>query len=89
MNKARSHRFLDSYTDYLKLKIQNRKWLGLSVIAFVLVVTGVVAQAQQPNRVPRIGYLSSDSPSTIAERIEAFRQGLRGAWVRGGEKHCH
>ena len=51
--------------------------VALSLIAFVLVVTGAVAQAQQPTNVPRIGYLSSDSPSTIAVRIEAFRQGLR------------
>jgi len=35
------------------------------------------AQAQQPTKILRIGYLSSDSPSTIAVRIEAFRQGLR------------
>jgi len=32
---------------------------------------------QQPTKAPRIGYLSSDSQSTIASRIEAFRQGLR------------
>jgi putative tryptophan/tyrosine transport system substrate-binding protein len=35
------------------------------------------AHAQQPKKVARIGYLSTDSRSTIAERIEAFRQGLR------------
>src|SRR5438093_13194797 len=57
--------------------IQNLKWLGLSVIVFVLVVTGAVAQAQQPTKVPRIGFLSAISPSTVAARIEAFRQGLR------------
>ena len=39
--------------------IQNLKWLGLSVIAFVLEVTGAVAQAQQPKKVPRIGVLSA------------------------------
>ena len=37
----------------------------------------IPAEAQQPTKVPQIGYLSSDSPSTIAVRIEAFRQGLR------------
>jgi len=36
-----------------------------------------VAQAQQPTKVPRIGFLSAISPSTVAARIEAFRQGLR------------
>ena len=58
-------------------KIQNRKWLGLSVIAFVLVVTGVVAQAQQQKKVPRIGFLVPDSQSASSIRTEAFQQGLR------------
>jgi putative ABC transport system substrate-binding protein len=57
-------------------KIQNRKWLALSVIAFVLVMTRE-AQAQQPTKIPRIGYLSATSPSVNPTRIEAFRQGLR------------
>jgi ABC-type uncharacterized transport system substrate-binding protein len=58
-------------------RIQNQKWLGLSVIAFVLVMTGAVATAQQPTKVPRIGYLTATSHSAIAARVEAFRQGLR------------
>ena len=35
------------------------------------------AEAQQPAKVPRIGYLSVSSPSAMSTRIEAFRQGLR------------
>ena len=35
------------------------------------------AQAQQPKKVQRIGYLSGPSPSTSPDRIEAFRHGLR------------
>jgi putative ABC transport system substrate-binding protein len=35
------------------------------------------AAAQQPTKVPRIGYLAGASRSAIAFRIEAFRQGLR------------
>lgn len=61
----------------LKSAIQNLKLWGLSVIAFVLVGFGAVAQAQQPKKVPRIGYLSVLSPSSDVPRIEAFRQGLR------------
>jgi putative ABC transport system substrate-binding protein len=34
-------------------------------------------EAQQPRKIPRIGYLAGTSPSGIASRIEAFRQGLR------------
>ena len=33
--------------------------------------------AQQPTKVPRIGYLSGSFVSTSPERREAFRQGLR------------
>jgi len=35
-----------------------------------------MAQAQQPKKVPRIGFLSSLSRQAVANRIEAFRQGL-------------
>src|ERR1044071_1251475 len=48
--------------------------LALCAMLFALCFS---AQAQQPTKILRIGYLSSDSPSTIAVRIEAFRQGLR------------
>jgi putative ABC transport system substrate-binding protein len=33
--------------------------------------------AQQPAKVPRIGFLASGSPKAYSSRIEAFRQGLR------------
>ena len=61
----------------LKSKIQNRKWVGLSVIAFVLVIGGAVAQAQQPAKIPRIGFLSASSAAALSARTEALRQGLR------------
>jgi len=48
----------------------------LSVIAFVLVVTGDVAQAQQPTKIPWIGYIGG-SPAADSARIETLRQGLR------------
>jgi len=35
------------------------------------------AEAQQPKKVPRIGYLTGSSPSARSARIEAFGQGLR------------
>ncbi|HEX9145658.1 MAG TPA: ABC transporter substrate-binding protein [Candidatus Binatia bacterium] len=35
------------------------------------------AEAQQANKVPRIGYLGGTSLSSLRARIEAFRQGLR------------
>src|SRR5205809_5411293 len=85
MHKTTLNLFLNSCSDNWKSKacpeprrrIENLKWLGLSIIAFVLVVTGTVAQAQQVKKVPRIGFLAAVSPSAIAARTEAFRRGLR------------
>ena len=53
------------------------KWLGFSIIAFVFVVAGAVAQAQPAKKVFRIGLLSGNRPSPMPTNIEAFRQGLR------------
>ena len=35
------------------------------------------AQAQQTAKIPRIGYLTASSPSSMSARVEAFREGLR------------
>jgi putative ABC transport system substrate-binding protein len=45
--------------------------------AALLLALSLPAQAQQPTKVARIGYLSANSASTNPTRIEAFRQGLR------------
>jgi ABC-type uncharacterized transport system substrate-binding protein len=50
--------------------------LSILVVAVLLTVE-VFAQAQQPTRIPRIGYLIAVSPSTSANRIKVFQQGLR------------
>src|SRR4030095_9132400 len=42
----------------------------------VSLITGLV-EAQQTNKVPRIGYLSASSAGEASPRTEAFRQGLR------------
>jgi putative tryptophan/tyrosine transport system substrate-binding protein len=47
------------------------------LIAVVLLAFRVAVEAQQPKKVPRIGYLSFSSPSAMSTRTEAFRQGLR------------
>jgi len=47
------------------------------LIAVVLLAFRVAVEAQQPKKVPRIGYLSVSSPSAMSTRTEAFRQGLR------------
>jgi putative ABC transport system substrate-binding protein len=48
----------------------------ISLLATVLAFAARFAEAQQPKKVPRIGYLSVLSPSSDAARLEAFRQGL-------------
>ncbi len=47
------------------------------LVAVILLAVGVTAEAQQAKKVPRLGFLSAVSPSTISARIEAFKQGLR------------
>src|SRR5216117_3066607 len=49
------------------------------VITFLLIIlaTAHLAQAQQPTKIPRIGYLGASPPTTNPARIEAFRRGLR------------
>ena len=45
------------------------------VLCVAFLTATVVAQAQQPKKVPRIGYLGTNPRSTSSARIEAFRQG--------------
>ncbi len=46
-------------------------------LAVMLLSLGLRADAQQPTKVPRIGFLGATSPSVELARMEAFRQGLR------------
>ena len=65
-----------SLSDNRKSAIQNPKWLGLSVLAVVLVVAAV-AEAQHPKKVPRIGYLSPRDQASESSRSAAIRLALR------------
>jgi len=51
----------------------------VGIVAFVvtLAMGGVVAQAQQPKKVPRIGYLSTQDPARESIRAEGIRLALR------------
>src|SRR4030095_11336099 len=53
-----------------------KKITVLNVCAMLLALT-IPAKAQQPGKVPRIGFLITSSPSAIAPRMDAFQQGLR------------
>src|SRR5262249_30641673 len=76
MNEKSPLRILQ-FCSNLKSKIQNRKWWGLFTIVFVFALGGVEARAQQPKKVPRIGYLSNIDPATDSTRSEAIRLALR------------
>jgi ABC-type uncharacterized transport system substrate-binding protein len=47
------------------------------LLSTVLLLTVSLAQAQQPKKVPRIGYLSATDPAGEATRSEAIRRALR------------
>ncbi|HEU4341133.1 MAG TPA: ABC transporter substrate-binding protein [Candidatus Binatia bacterium] len=48
--------------------------VALCAMLYALCSSG---EAQEATRVPRIGFLIASSPSTVALRMDAFRQGLR------------
>jgi ABC-type uncharacterized transport system substrate-binding protein len=43
----------------------------------LILATIHLAEAQQPKKVPRIGFLGGVYPFAVSDRIEAFRRGLR------------
>jgi putative ABC transport system substrate-binding protein len=66
----------DACVNDLKGKMNSKKLFYL-VLAVMLLPLSVPAEAQQPTKVPRLGFLSAASTSAIAARIEGFRHGLR------------
>ena len=77
MTKTLRTAFLWFRSDNRKTEIQKRKSVGILALVATFAMCGVVVEAQQPTKVSQIGYLSVLSPSSDADRIEAFRQGLR------------
>jgi putative ABC transport system substrate-binding protein len=55
--------------------MRNAVFSVLFVVA--LLAVAIIAEAQQPTKIPRIGFLSALSSSSMSARTEAFRQGLR------------
>ena len=59
--------------------IQSLKWIVVVAIGLAFAMCGAVAQAQQPGKIPRVGYVSAGGdPNNPGFLVEAFRQGLRG-----------
>jgi putative tryptophan/tyrosine transport system substrate-binding protein len=57
--------------------LRDLKSVGIVAVAVTFAMCGSVAEAQQADRVYRIGTLENSSPSGRAHLWEAFRQGLR------------
>jgi putative ABC transport system substrate-binding protein len=57
------------------LKIMTKPFICM--VAMVSLITASIAQAQQPNNVPRIGFQLDSPASAVTARTEAFRDGLR------------
>src|SRR5499426_2725961 len=62
--------------------IFRRIFIGLPLTVLLL----TVAQAQQPKKVPRIGYLSNTDPATESTRFEGIRLELHEVGYIEGEK---
>ena len=77
MHKGLLTAFSNSSSDNLKSKIKNRKLVGLVALAVNFVGLAGGVEAQQPKKVPLIGYLSSTDPATESTRAEAIRLALR------------
>ena len=54
-----------------------KRKIGSWLLATIFLTTVSIAAAQQPTKIPRIGYLTTTSLSAQSARVEAFRQGLR------------
>ena len=54
----------------------NRKII-ICLLTTALLSIAPFVEAQQPTKVPRIGFLGATPPSSVSARAEAFRQGLR------------
>jgi putative ABC transport system substrate-binding protein len=75
--KLISSKRVSDCSDNPKSAIQNPKWVGIFAVALTLVFGGVEAEAQQPGKVARIGYLSNTDRATDSARSEGVRLALR------------
>jgi ABC-type uncharacterized transport system substrate-binding protein len=61
----------------LSRSIGNLKWAGIVALVVTFALCGAVVEAQQPKKIPRIGYLSNVDPARESTRAEAIRLALR------------
>ena len=51
--------------------------VSLTLVAVALFAAGVIAEAQQAKKMPKIGCLLASTPAAAVHNVEAFRQGMR------------
>ncbi|MEX0803676.1 MAG: ABC transporter substrate-binding protein [Candidatus Binatia bacterium] len=61
----------------LSRSIRNLEWAAIASIVIAFTICGAVARAQQPTKVPRVGYLSALDPARESSRAETIRLALR------------
>jgi putative tryptophan/tyrosine transport system substrate-binding protein len=54
-----------------------KKAVLLSLLVVVQLAGAIRANAQQPTKIPRVGFLTTTSLAAVSARVEAFQQGLR------------
>ena len=79
---------LSFQSDNRQSKIQKRprrpKWRGLVTFVLAFVLCGAAAQAQQPGKIFRIGFLDQSTASGSAVLVKAFLQELsKLGWIEG------
>jgi putative ABC transport system substrate-binding protein len=75
MSKQSFDQFTCRSSIALKSALRNPK--SAILLCAMLFALTFSAEAQQPTKIPRIGYLTGATPDGQSTRIEAFRQGLR------------
>jgi putative ABC transport system substrate-binding protein len=70
-------RFFGPQSYNLKSKIENLKWLGIVAIVTAFALFGAGAEAQQPKKVSRLGYLSPVDAATDSPRADGIRLALQ------------
>jgi len=88
MNRRCWVRWRDSFSDNWKSKIEKRprrlKWVGFFAIVVALTVCGARADAQQPAKAPRIGFVDPSTAAGTAVLLETFRKELsKLGWIEG------
>jgi hypothetical protein len=84
MHKTLLYLFVKSSSVNRKSKIQNRKLVGFISLVVTLTFGGALAQAQQPGKIFRIGFLDNSTASGMAVLLDAFRQELsKLGWIEG------